>query len=349
MGIIAAGIGAGVLGAAGGIFGSALQPGTPGTMGILDNALSSFYGVNPSNTIALQKDQTKLAALQASLAGASPKAQKKIQAQIDALSTKETGLETKIGDLSQEGYSSQFLAGLSSMLPQLQQISQSQNTAAAQSALGLQNQFGTQAGQSILNSQEALAPQYYQGRNQLGSYLSSNLGQGLTPAETAYYNQQFLGNQSAMGLGSSPLGAQNSAYQLAGLNMQQTNTNEGMYQNYLNSYLQPQVPNLFGTFSPTNAQGLGGNSLSSLSPTDLLNLSSNLAGLKYSQQSQQANAIGNGISSIGSGLLGMFGPGGGTGNSLAGLSGFFGGTPVNTTNQTMASYGFYPSGQGGNN
>jgi hypothetical protein len=278
---IAGSAGGGVTGF-GDLFSSMLTPGPPTAGGVGNEATQPYYGYSPEQQIQLQNLQNKLAQT------TNAKQQGKIQDQIN-------NLQTKISDTSQLGYESQFLKNLQTSIPQLQQIANAQNAGSAAGAVAMQQQYGLPAGQAILGAQQQLAPQFYQNQTALGNTLGANIGpggfQGLTPAQTAYYNQQFMGNQAAMGLGSSPLGAQNAADQLTGLNLQQANTQEAQMQNYLNNYLQPTVPNLFGsTYSPQSATSLGGNTLSALSPQDYLSLASSLAGVKYGQEQQMAQA-----------------------------------------------------------
>jgi hypothetical protein len=296
----------GLVSAGGDILGSYLSPSVPGAQGILGNTMSTYTGTDPKYTVELSKLQQKLAGT------TNPKAQAKIQGEIDKL-------QTQIGTESQLGYEPQELANLQNILPQLQAISQAQNQAGAGGALQLQQQYGLPAGQAILGAQQQLAPQFYSGQQQLGQELFGS-PLGLTPAQSAYYNQQFMGNEAAMGLGSSPLGAQNAAYQLTGLNLQQANTQLGQQQSYLQNYLQPQVPNLFGTFSPTSATGLGGNMLQSLNPQDFLSLSASLAGQKYAQGISQAQALASPLTNLGNSISGMGGMSG-----MSGLGSFFGG------------------------
>lgn len=239
------------------IFGSliskSLSPGTPTASGILGNADAAYFGtLTPGQQHTLTLDQSKLGKLQGELGSATGAKQSHIQAAIDHLNAQIANYQQTAANDKQNGYLNQFLTNLGTELPQLQQISQAQNTAANQSALQAQQQFGLPAGQAILGAQQALAPQFYNNQTALGQALGQggNLQngsfQGLTPQQTAFYNQQFMGNEAAQGLGSSPLGAQNAAFQLTGLNQQQANFNEQALQQYLNSYLQPSVPNIFG-------------------------------------------------------------------------------------------------------
>ena len=297
------------------LIGEALGPQVPKANQILDSAMTAYTGVSPTATLKMQTLQSKLAQAQADVKNgkiADPGRVKSLQNEI-------TNLQTATSDQAASGYEGQFLSNLQNILPQLQAISNAQNTGAASGALGLQNQFGTAAGQSILNSQQQLAPQFYSGQSQLGNELFSS-PLGLTPQQSAYYNQQFMGNEAAMGLGSSPLGAQNAAFQLTGLNLAQSNTQLGQQQSYLGNYLQPSVPNLFGTFSPTTAQGLGGNTLGSIDPSSILNLQSNLSGLNYAKATQNANTAGGLLSGYDI-LSGMSG----SGVNLQAVNSFFGG------------------------
>jgi hypothetical protein len=328
----------------------ALMPGTPGVSGILNKADAAYYGtLMPSQQNKLSKDQSKLATDQADLASGT--GGKGLQGHIAQLNSQIDKLNSLSAQDQKEGYLNQFLTNLTGELPQLQAISASQNTAADQSALQGQQQFGLPAGQAILGAQQALAPQFYNNQTALGQTLGQggNLQNGsfagLTPQQTQFYNQQFMGNQAAQGLGSSPLGAQNAAFQLTGLNQQQSNFNEQALQQYLGGYLQPSVPNIFGQQSQsglTSATSLGGNSLQAIDPSSIANLQSSLTGLNYNTQVQNAQSLGSSLGQLGGALLtsafgGVGGIGGAIGGAagggaagglggLASLSGFFGGS-----------------------
>lgn len=302
----------------------ASQPGVPKLSSILDTALGSAYGSNPQQQIQLQTLQNKLAK------ATNPQQKKQLQNQINTL-------QTAIGNTSESGANNQFLNMLQSYYPQLAQQQQGINANANQFGLQQQNQFGLPVGQSIAGAQQQLNPQFYAGQQQLGNELF-NQPLGLSPQQVQFFNNQLMGNQSAMGLGSSPLGAQNTALALTGLNLQQANTQLGQQQGFLNSYQQFQVPNLFSpeaALGSTSTQQLGGNSLSSISPETLLNLQSNLAGLKFAQGTQQANAINGAIGGVGSSLLGMaMGGGGGMMGGSGGFSSFFGGGGASSMGQS---------------
>lgn len=320
----------GISSALGSVFSSALAPGTPKVSGILGNADAAYYGtLNPKQQGQLTKDQSRLSMLQGELSGATGGKQNHIQNAINQLNKQIATLNQTAASDKQNGYLNQFLTNLTGELPQLQQISAAQNTAANQTALQGQQQFGLPAGQAILGAQQALAPQFYQNQDKLGQFLGGQLGQGLTPQQTNFYNQQFMGNEAAMGLGSSPLGAQNAAFQLTGLNQQQANFNEQALQQYLGGYLQPSVPNIFGQQSQaglTGASMLGGNSLQAINPSDVLNMQSNLTGLQYANKTQQANALGGALGNIAGGESALqdfstfFGGGGkGIGGGMMGM------------------------------
>jgi len=319
----------------GALIGKALAPGEPKGTGIVDQALATEYGVNP-------KQQQALKDLQGKLASATTYADKaKIQKQID-------DLQKNISTTAGKGYTSNFLQNLASEFPQLQNIANTQNAAAAQGGIGLQNQFGLPAGQAILGAQTALAPQFYGGQQQLGQDLFGS-PLGLSPQETQFFTNQLNAGQAAQGLYGSPLSAQNTALNLTGLNLAQANTQEQQRQQYLNSYLQPLVPNLFTpAANPLSAGQLGGQSLQSLGPQDFLSLQAGLSGLKYNNQAQFASQLGGGLGSLGSDIImaaatgGMGGMGGMAGGMMGGAGGAMGGM-----GGLMGMFGGSPSGGGG--
>src|ERR1035437_5621635 len=90
-----------------GIIGSQLAPGVPKGTGIVDQAMSTQYGVNPNQTQQLKDLQSKLASATTDASKA------KIQKQIDSL-------QTAIAKTSSQGYTGNFLSNLGSELPQLQ-------------------------------------------------------------------------------------------------------------------------------------------------------------------------------------------------------------------------------------
>jgi hypothetical protein len=91
------------------------------------------------------------------------------------------------------------------------------------------------------------------------------------------------------------LSSQNQALALTGLNLQQQNQNTQNSLNFGNIYRPPAFPTQIG-----QGGALGG-ALQAPSYDTLLGLSSNLAGLNFSQQQGQAAAIG----SLGGSLLGL--------------------------------------------
>lgn len=302
-----AGAAGGILGSGGDIAGTlisgALAPNTPKESDIFSAAGQSLYG---GLSIDAQNQLNQLQSVQ----NPTPQQQQQIQ-QLQQTASNRTG------------YLGQILAANQTFQPQANQIAlQSQMQGAsglAQNQQQLQSQYGGQLGQTLLAQNQALNPQYFSAQNQLGNTLNTQLASGgLTPQQVQFYQNQFQAGQAAQGLGDSPLGAQNAALQLTGLNLQQNQQNIANSQGYLNTFGFQQTPQISG--AGVNTSNILGGSLTAPSLSDANNLASNLAGLQYQQQLGFANQLGSGL-----GGLASAGYSNGTNTSSMGGGGMSGG------------------------
>lgn len=154
-----------------------------------------------------------------------------------------------------------------------------------------------------MGAQKQASPEFFQMRDQLAASLMGKIGQGLSPEDTAYFQQQMNQQQAAKGMYDSPLGSTQTARYLTGMNLQQQQQNEQNAQGFLNSF------RLFPT-QDIGVQGAGQNSLiSGPSFSDLTSLQSGTMAANNAANIHRLDSIAN----FGGSMMGMFGGGMGGG------------------------------------
>lgn len=251
-----------------------LAPNAPTALGMSNGSIDQFYyGLNAAPYNKLQK----LLALQKS--GTLTPQQ---QSQLNELQTKS----------AQNAVLPKELAAQQAFMPQFEQEQQqllaSQTQALAGQYTGLTNQ---------------LNPQYGQIQSTVGNQINSQIGMGLNPQQIAFFGQQLGGQEAAMGLGSSPLGAQNTALALTGLDLQQQQQNTQNALSFSGAFPNPASGILgLGIGTSPSTTGLAGGSVTPQSLQEYQALAGAITGQNYGYAMTQSNALGGAVGQIGGGI-----------------------------------------------
>ena len=166
----------------------------------------------------------------------------------------------------------------------------------------LQAGFFPQFEQNVLESFQRQAPEFFTAREALGQEIGRNVGQGLSPAQLAFFRNQIGQGQALRGLFDSPLGSAQEAQFLTDLELQQQQRNIENALNYQQSFRFMSAP--------------GGTAINALTPpsyNDLINLNQSRVSAQNALESQRQQAfgqLGGQIAGLGtaaaSGALGSF-------------------------------------------